>query len=216
MRILPYVLLLFIPLCASRLAYSDSLYVYVPSNERAIFIQKQMLEACPELDITVFGRSSSFQSQIEKNTPMAILTLPVVVERQPAYAPAVQGERQGVTREPVVLLSLDKAVDLNKLESLSIGVLDILGRKPMQQYMNQIFKAKIKIRRVVKIEDLVPLLMLNMADAVFITKSEADKQKQKLSLDLVETPLSIELGLNMGAVQNSTQEKRASFIVPAT
>ena len=62
----------------------------------------------------------------------------------------------------------------------------MLGRKGMKAYVSKILPGagKVKIKRVVKLEDLLPLLQFEAADAIFVSSTAAEVIKAKSQADL--------------------------------
>ncbi|WP_144393855.1 hypothetical protein [Pleionea sediminis] len=176
-------------------AKADVLYVFVPSSVRATAIQNDIQKACPDITVTVFGRGKDFRKQVEEGSPDAILSLIPVIEHSNSYNTIMRGQHNGNMEEDYVLVSIDQALDLNSLKDKKIGVVDLLGRKPMGQFVSQLFQADVKIKRVTKPEDLLPLLTFRSADAIFISERTYQDIKSKSNLNLVATRLNIKVGL---------------------
>ena len=190
MRIrIPYIGLL-LQLFISVLFAQEKLYVFYPSTARPQAIQDKMQENFPGVTVTVFGRFNDFTTKIDLEPPDAILTKPALVKQLANYSPAVQGSRDGKTVETYVLLSINGPVDLSTVNAETvIGVFDILGRAGMNTFANQFFPTVPKLKRVTKVEDLLPLLTFNMAAAILIEDATVSFFKSTSNLTFSITPL---------------------------
>ena len=176
---------------------AETLYVFYPIAERPNVIQTKLSESCPGVDITVFGRINDFDAKMKEAPPDAILSKPVVIAMQGNYAVQLQGVRGGGTDESYVFLSVDKGVDPAGLASATVGVLDILSRKEMTAFVEGFIKPTPQLKRVTKMEDLLPLLTFNMASAILISENAVNYFKSVSQLSFVVTPAS---GMKTGII----------------
>jgi hypothetical protein len=179
---------------------AENLYVFVPTDVRAKAMQQDISSVCPNVTVTVFGRGKDFRKQVKKAPPDAILSLLPVIDRSRAFEPVMRGVQNGFTEEEYVLVSVDKALDLGQIQSKKIGVVDLLGRKPMGEFVSQLFQADIKLKRVTKQEDLLPLLTFGSVDGIFVSERLYRQIKNRSNLNLVSTSLNIKVGLVSAAL----------------
>jgi len=170
-------------------SHAESLYVFIPSKLRPVVMQEKLLQACPGIDIMVFGRHKDFANQVKANSPDAILTKIPVIENIGGYAVCLKGGRGGSADELYILLSVNKKVEPANIGKLKIGVFDILGRKKMKTFIGKFFNPVPKLKRVSKMEDLLQLLTFNMADAVLTPENTAPYFKEISNLNFVTTPV---------------------------
>ena len=199
-------------------AFSDSLYVFYPIAERPNVIQTKLSEVFPGTDITVFGRVNDFATKIQESPPDAILSKPATIQMFGNYAIQLQGHRKGSTEEKFILLSVDKSIDTGNLSASTVGMIDILGRKEMIDFLNSFFSSPPKLKRVTKMEDLLPLLTFNMCSAILIAEHSVDYFKSISKLNFVVTPtpdmktgiiaLAIKNGRNGDAIVKSAKEMK--------
>lgn len=189
----------FIILCfLASLSYTSaatSLYVFFPTEVRPKILQKKFTKLCPNIDTIVFGRINDYLKQLKIAPPEAIISLPPVIEKKPEYKTLFQGQRNGSINEKYVLVSINEAIKTSNLASIKIGVIDILGRKPMTSYVSKLLGSSVKIKRVTKTEDLLPLLTFNIVQAVFISESVYKKLKQTSKQNLISTNIKIKLDM---------------------
>jgi hypothetical protein len=188
---------------------AETLYVFVPTDVRANVLQEKIEAACPGVSITVFGRSKDFLDQIKGSPPDAILTLLPVIQSGTGFQSSFQGIKNGEPAEPYLLVSKkDKPLDIKSLAGTTIGVIDLLGRKEMTEFVQQILQQAVKVKRVTKQEDLLPLLTFDAADAIFVSRTIYEALKQKSQLDLIETELNVRLGLTSAATTSDSVKQR--------
>jgi len=184
------------------------MYVFVPTDVRTNILKEKIQSACPDLSITVFGRGQDFLKQVKKSTPDAILTLMPVIENSNGYESSFQGIKNGQPEEPYVLVSKDKAIDIKNLKGKSIGVVDLLGRRPMTEFVRQLLQQKVKVKRVTKLEDLLPLLTFNAVDAIFVSQDVYKSLTNKSQLNLVPTEVNVRIGLTAAATTSQAAKDK--------
>ena len=181
---------------------AQSLYVFIPTDVRANVIQKKIENFCSSVDVTVFGRAKDFHKQVKANPPDIILSSMPVVGQSSGFSVVLKGESNGLETEDYVLVSVDTDFDLASIAGKKIGAIDLLGRKPMQAFVSSLFKTKIGLIRVTKVEDLLPLISFGSVQALFISESLFKKIREQSNLDLNATQLDIKIGLIAAAVKN--------------
>ena len=191
---------------------AESLYVFVPTEVRANVMQDKIGSFCSGVDVTVFGRAKDFHKQVKANPPNAILSLMPVIKHSKEYNAALHGTKNGATTEEYVLVSVDKGLDLAAIAGKKIGVVDLLGRKPMSAFITELFKSKVKLKRVTKVEDLLPLITFGSVEGIFIAESLYAQLKSKSNLNLISTKLNIKIGLASAAISGATDIKMTNCI----
>lgn len=181
--------LFFAIIMALQSSAADVLYVFYPTVMRPAVLEDILKKACPTLEISVFGRYQDFKAKVEADHPQGILTKPQVLSQLSGYLPKLTGIRKGKNSERFVLISIDKPVNLASLDQKTIGVVDFLGRKGMDDFVKEILHTSPKINRVTKIEDLIPLLTFTMADAVLLNESNVSYFKKTSNLNFVITEI---------------------------
>ena len=190
----------------SESAYAESLYVFYPSTTRTLIMQKKLSRALPGINVRVFGRYRDFSIKTKRAPPDAILSKVQVINLLKRYSIKLNGSRRGKIYESYVFLSVDNKMNLAGMRGKKIGVFDILGRKGMDRFVGKYFpkhQRRIKLKRVSKIEDLLPLLIFNMADAALIPKTYVNYFKDISKLHLVTTPVpKMQVGIIALAVKD--------------
>jgi hypothetical protein len=169
-------------------AEAETLYVFYPSLISAASLQKELNEACPGIELMVFGRFKDFEDRVANDSPDAVLTKPPVIEQIGGYTVRFSGSRKGNTSESYIFLSVEKKIAAHNLSGNYIGIFDILGRKGMDAFISKFLSPVPKLRRVSKMEDLLQLLTFNMVEAILIPEAYAEYYKKISKLNFVITP----------------------------
>lgn len=192
------------------------LYVFHPALVRPLALQDALARRCPGLSITVFGRLTDFQAKVASDDPEALLALPVVLRQYDAWQPRLQGLRKGQPSEPYVLLSLDKPADPAKMDGVTLGVVGLLERKPMADFVQQLVKGAPRLDRVTKVEDLLPLLTFRSASAVLVSEAVAAEFRRKSQANLVSVKVDgAKLGLAALALKKGLAGAAEAEVVKA-
>lgn len=171
-----------------------TLYLFSPSYIKANLMQNIIGELCPKVQVSVYGKSKDFRKQVQQFSPDGVIAAPLILNTFSGYKPVLMGEKSGNVETQLYLVSVGEAVQEAELAGKKIGVIDLLGRKPMTQYVKSLL-GEVSTKRVGKSEDLLPLLNFNAADVLFITESELrDLTKTtQLKLKIVTTKFKLEL-----------------------
>jgi hypothetical protein len=164
-------------------------FVFYPSLARPLAIQDALSKKCPGLDITVFARLTDLQALVEREHPQAILAQNAVLRQFPEYRSRLQGERGGLVSESYVLLSIDKPFEMEKVSTSDIGVVGMLDRKQMTEFVDGLLPGSPHINRVTKVEDLLPLLIFRSVAAVLVSEANMKEFQKKSQAKLVATVL---------------------------
>jgi hypothetical protein len=170
---------------------AQNLYVFYPTDVRPAAVESQLKQACAGVQITIFGRQKDFASNVTSGSPEAVLTSGETATQLAGYAPKLQGVAKGAKSEDLILVSVDKGLDVAGLGSATIGVVDILGRKGMADFVGKWISPAPQVNPVAKIEDLLPLLSFNMAQGIFITKAHLEMVKKASNLNFVITEVPV-------------------------
>lgn len=190
-----------------QIANAADIYIFKPSNEKATTVQEVIQGSCKDVNIIVFGRVKDFLKQVEAKKPSGIVSLLPVVKHHGDYNVVSKGSLDGATHDNYVLVSIDIPVDIAQIDTMKLGVIDILGRKGMTTYISDLFGKKIAIKRVTKTEDLAPLLTFKAVDALLITQTVFDTLKQSSELNFVSTKTELTIGLStVATIQDDAKE----------
>jgi hypothetical protein len=167
------------------------LYVYVPSDVRPAVLQKALAAAMPAAAISVFARIRDFETGVAESPPDCVLTSRPLLERRGDFKPVLQGLAGKQPEERYVLVSVGKATDPARLDDIELGVVEILGKKDMVDFVAKLVgaSAAIRLKRVAKPEDLLPLLQFQLAGAVLVPTRTLKSLREKSALDLKVTEI---------------------------
>lgn len=191
---------------------AESLYVFFPTTARAKVVQSYIDKVCTNLDVTVFGRQRDFNNQIVENPPNAILAAPIVIQSMPNFDPVLVARRKGSVFEDYFLVSVKDTISLKALEGLKVGAVDLLGAKSMQAHMNKLLMTEVKVKRVTKLEDLLPLISFAAVDTLFISRRTLEFIQSKTAIDLKVTPSDIALGIASVAIATNSKSDNEAII----
>lgn len=197
----------------SSFSMASSVYVFIPTDMRTSLLQQDMQSLCPELDITVFGRAKDFHQQVQKVPPQGVLSLRPVVIQNDKFVPVLTGLKDNQITEKYLLVSVDKKQQLATLTDKKVGVIDLFGRKFMSQFVHDLLKTNVKLKRVTKVEDLLPLLSFSAVDALFISESTLERVKSRTKLNLVSQEVGVRLGLATTAIETDNSQPRIEACV---
>jgi hypothetical protein len=150
-------------------ATDEKLYVFYPLTSRPQQVQETLQKNLDGVAVTVFGRLADFNTKIEIDPPDAILTKPALIGQLTGYSVKTNGVRKSSLNDTYVILSIDKQLNPQSVgPETVIGVIDVLGRNAMKSFITQFFPREPKLKRVTKVEDLLPLLTFSLADGILI------------------------------------------------
>jgi hypothetical protein len=167
------------------------LVVFVQTAVKQRALQAMLQSALSELTVTAVGRVADFDRALEE-APDAVLTLPIVLVAR-GMSPQVRGCRNGATEEPYALVGVDAPP--NPANIKTIGAVDLLGRDGTNDFVRGLVGSSVKVERVTKIEDLLPLLQMQRADAVLIPSRLYQDLASTSSLRLAQHELPTRVGL---------------------
>jgi hypothetical protein len=187
-----YILIAYIVLSAvGYLIADEKMYVFYPTKARPQVVQDKLQKTYKNVMVTVFGRYIDFIKKIEIDPPTTILTKPKIIDQIGNYGISLNGYRDGTRYESYMFVTLNKEINTATVTSeMTIGVIDILGRKGMKEFVGQFFQVQPKIKRVTKLEDLLPLLSFNMVEGILVEKIfiEYFKSTSKLNFNVTALP----------------------------
>jgi hypothetical protein len=183
-----------------------ALYVYVHTDAKSAALEKGLQDKLPGLTVTVFGRFRDFEEAMSTRKPDGVVALQPLLSSL-SVPVALQGLRGNSDWEPYVLLSTGP-LD-GSLSSKVVGVVDLLGRDGTQEFVARLLKTSdIKIKRVTKMEDLLPLLQFAAVDGVLVPAAgvKAITERSRLSLRVRELPEARVGLLAVGVLNAKTRE----------
>jgi hypothetical protein len=180
-----------------------SLYVYVHTDTKSATLEKSLQDRMPAVAVTVFGRFRDFEEAMSSRRPDAVVAFTPLLASQNVPV-ALQGQRADHDWELYVLLSPGAALE-GALAGKVIGVVDLLGRDGTQEFVTRLLKTpELKLKRVTKMEDLLPLLQFSAADAVLVPAAAVKgvTERSRLALKVRELP-EAKVGLPAVGVLNA-------------
>ncbi len=145
----------------------------------------------PGIDVTAVGRVADFERELKRGAD-GVLTLPVVLDGQ-GLSPSLKGSRGGMEREAYVLVGADKTPEPASVSS--VGALDILGRSGTTAFVQRLVGGHPRVVRVTKLEDLLPLLQMQRAEAILLPARLKGTLATASRLKLADHEISEAVGL---------------------
>lgn len=193
----------------------EKLYVFYPTTTRPQTVREKMATAFSGVTVTVFGRYNDFIAKIKLDPPHAIITKPALIQQLGNFTIAANAVRKGKTDESYVLISVGAPVDPSTITAENvIGVIDLLGRAGTKAFAEQFFKVEPKLKRVTKVEDLLPLLSFRMATGIVIEDIYVNFFKSTSQMQFSITPLTGGTGgiLALGIRKNCKADKTVAAL----
>jgi hypothetical protein len=188
--ILVSILAILFTACVPGGAAADELYVFYITDQRPLIIQEKLQNHCLGSDVIVFKRYIDFAEKLATDSPDVIITLPRLIKQIPGYTIRLQGLRNGSAYEPYVFVSSDPHLTPNTITAETVlGAIDFLGRGGTKVLIGSILAAQPVVQRVSSLEDLMPLITYDMAQALILFKKDLPIVIQKTSMKLVITPM---------------------------
>jgi hypothetical protein len=165
--------------------------VFVPTDIPTHALQKLLRAAIPNAEVTVFSRFRDFDTGLGSK-PDAVLTLQPLLHAK-GLASTVVGKTRGSAVEPYALLAIGRQVAPEKLTS--VGAVDLLGRQGMKELVARLLGSAPRVERVSKLEDLLPLLQFETAEAVLLPARLVEPFRSRSKLDLRASTVRTGVGL---------------------
>lgn len=174
-------------------AAGSSVYVFAVNDRRARSVEQELSQALGGTTVTVFGRIADFVEGVQKNSPDVILA-PELVLREINVPTVLHGTLGGETTEQYSVLT-EKSRSVHN--ATSIGAVDLLGRRGMPGLVQKLMGRSTtpKVIRVAKVEDLLPALTFNNAEAIILPSRLVGSLRSRTSMALaISEPDSARLG----------------------
>jgi hypothetical protein len=164
-------------------------FLHVAVKQRAL--QSILQDALSGVAVTTVGRIGDLDRAL-KDGQDAVLSLPVVLGAN-GLAPRLQGLRAGAADETYSLVAVNSPPDPSAVKA--VGALDVLGRDGTTELVHGLLGARPKVERVTKVEDLLPLLQMDLVQAILMASRFLPEVRATSQLNLAATELGTRLGL---------------------
>ncbi len=133
------------------------------------------------IDVAVSSNTTALKSAIDQGAD-AVMASPSVL-RSLGLSPALTGA--GGDGGAFVVVALKDALTNEALRGATVGMVDELGRKGMPALVAKLIGERApKLRRVTKVEDLLPLLQFQIAAAVIVRQSDLATLRSRTEQEL--------------------------------
>jgi len=159
------------------------LHVFLQLDAKSGALEKMLQQQLPNLTVTVFSRYRDLEDASAAAKPDGLIAITPILEQR-GKKPSLQGTRSGKDEEAYLLVSVGAVLD-GSLSGKTIGAVDVMGRDGTQSFVAGLVKAKdVKVKRVAKTEDLLPLLEFSAADGILIPSSALARLTERTRLDI--------------------------------
>jgi hypothetical protein len=145
-------------------AAEPRLLVFVHAAVKQRALEGELKQALPGVAVTAVGRIADFDRALAQGQD-AVLALPVVLSAR-GLQPKLRGHRKGSASESYALVGADRIPDAASVKS--VGALDLLGREGTNGFVHTLLGRSLKVERVTKVEDLLPLLQMGRVEAILL------------------------------------------------
>lgn len=183
--------ILLLMFCCMEIPFAGDLLVFAPSMTKSNVLEKELESKIKTLSPRAFGRFSDFKAMVGKSQPKAVIA-PMATLREMGLDHQVKlyATVNGQSFQPMVLVSIGKPLSLSATTDLSIGLVAIMDRPALKKYLERQLSKNIRPNPTTKLEDLLPLLTFQSAQAVLVTNSQAKEIKARSQADLVIQPVA--------------------------
>lgn len=137
-------------------------YLHVAVKQRAF--QSLLSAGLSGVTVTAVGRVADFERALQDGQD-AVLSLPVVLAAR-GLTPVLRGQARGSFEERYALVGIGAPPEPSQVAA--VGALDILGREGTTRFVKRLVGPQAHVERVNKIEDLLPLLQMQLVGAVLL------------------------------------------------
>jgi hypothetical protein len=174
------VLLLLTPSSAPAQPTKPVVHVFLQVDAKSSALEKALQQQLPGLSIKVFSRYRDLEDAITERPDGLVAFAPVLQQR--GKKPGLQGTRAGKDTEPYLLVSVGHPLD-GPLSGKVVGAVDVLGRDGTQTFVADLLATNdVKVKRVAKSEDLLPLLEFSAADGILLPSSALTRLSERTQL----------------------------------
>jgi len=186
-------------------------FVFVPSDEKSMNIEKTLAGATDSIEFTVFGRAKDLEQSVRQSNPEIVIA-PEPTLRDLNLSPTLLGRRAGSTTEPYVLITVDQPAAPKSMQPHTVGVLGIMDHSSMKRHCGELLgTGEQKVKTVTKYADLLPLLQFKAAQGVVLPKRFSGTLTSRSALKLISNDIPDgRVGLTSVAIQN--QQVKVSAI----
>jgi hypothetical protein len=170
--------------------------VYLPGRNGGA-LEASLRRSMSGVEVRVVSRSADLRDALEKSGTDAVIAPPGVLIDH-GLTPSMKGISE-LAQEEFIAASLQGEVQKARLSSMTLGVVDELGRKQTSKFVSDLVgSSSPKLRRVRKVEDLLPLLQFKMVDAVLVRskdfgtlESRTQQRLYTVALTAKEDPIAV-------------------------
>lgn len=114
-----------------------------------------------------------------------------------------EGLYKGKNSQHLYMVSA-KAPPPEELTTQTIGMLNLLGRRKNQKFLQNVLKQSVRVRGVPKPRDLLPMLSFGVADLLVVSQHTLTYLQKASEQELFVKKLDLNFRINLAAFQEST------------
>jgi hypothetical protein len=139
-------------------------------------IERSLAQSMHGIEVRAFGTVNELRTAMSTQMPDAIFGAPSAIQ-QAGFTPSMVGTTSA--RGGYAIASFRPDITRDQLGSITLGTVEESGKKATEQRVNQLIGGKAKLRRVQKVDDLLPLLQFKMADAIVVRDAQLAQIKSR-------------------------------------
>jgi len=191
-------------------AQNAVLVVFIHVDTKLRLLQTALEQQLPGTSVRPFSRFGDVTSAMASAD--AVLAMAPVVDFLGVNV-VMHGMRAGSSTEPYSLVSASPGIRPSTVKR--VGFVDILGRRDTTKFVNNILGTTAQVERVTKLQDLLPLLQLKMAEAVLVPSRLVPNFREKTRMQLHEVRAPKEVSLPVVGASTANGRKLAEKLKTA-
>jgi hypothetical protein len=197
----------FIALSGMTFAQTD-LLVCLPGKQNTQLLQSCFDTLIGQSHSIVFGRIKDLEATFTTTPGAVIIAFAPLFDYLPGYTSVLVGKNKNAAGEKYFIVTASKEITGANIAEKKVGIVDLLFKGNLQQFVKNEFNVEIKsLKRVNKEEDLLTMLGLEAVDAIIVSSAQYKEilSNTKLPLQVVATSKN-EIGFAVCAAKNGKIE----------
>jgi|WetSurMetagenome_2_1015567.scaffolds.fasta_scaffold146064_2 hypothetical protein len=166
------------------------LIVCLPGKQNTQLLQNCFDSLLGPSHAIVFGRIKDLEATIPTVPGALIIAVAPLFDFLPGYTSVLIGKRKNSTGEKYFIVTASKEISLENIAEKKVGIIDLLFKSNLTQFVKNQFKVEIRsLKRVNKEEDLLTMLGLEAVDAIIVSSAQYNEilSNTRLPLKILAT-----------------------------
>jgi hypothetical protein len=167
-----------------------NLLVCLPGKQNTQFLQECFDTLLGPSHAIVFGRLKDLEAMIPTTPKAAIIAFAPLFDYLKGYNPVLVGKNKKASGEKYFIVAASKEITNKNIAEKKVGVIDLLFKGHLIQFVKEQFNVEIKsFKKVNKEEDLLTMLGLESVEAIIVSSTQYNeiRSNTKLPLTIVAT-----------------------------